>query len=79
MMETITFKAPAGTRARLKKLGEISTLMRQQTERLLDGEAAGFVSAHDKCKHLIIKGGSGIRNAATSKDYLKQYAPKKNR
>jgi hypothetical protein len=78
-METITFKAPVGTRARLKKLGEISTLMRQQVDRLLNDEQAGFVSAYEKSKHLIIKGGSGIRNAATSKEYLKQYAPKKNR
>jgi len=78
-METITFKAPVGTKARLKKLGEISTLMRQQTERLLNGRQAGFVSAYEKSKHLIIKGGSGVKNLATTKDYLEIYARKKNR
>jgi hypothetical protein len=74
-METITFKAPPGTRSRLKKIGEISALMRQQVDKLLNGDAAGFVSAHDKAKHLISPG-SGRTNSATSKDYLKQYAKK---
>ena len=71
-METITFKAPLGTKSRLKNLGEISTLMRQQVDKLLNGDDVGFISAHDRAKHLIIKGGSGIRHLATSKDYLKQ-------
>ena len=61
-METIVLKAPAGTKARLKRI--------QQKQ-------GG--SAYDKVKHLcgIFKGAS--RNLSTSKDYLKQYAPKKHR
>ena len=75
-METIIFKAPDGTKDRLRKLNRnISELLREQTEKLLAGEK-GFVSAHDKARALcgVIKG--GVRNASTSKAYLQQYAPK---
>ena len=78
-METITFKAPPGTRERLKKLGGISTLMRRQAEKLINGENAGVASAHDKAKQFIINGGSGVKKLSTTKDYLKPYAPQRNR
>jgi hypothetical protein len=75
-METIMFKAPAGTKAKLRAINpNVSALLREQTERLLSGRN-GFRSAHDKAGHLIgsIKGGP--RNISTTKDYLKQYAKK---
>lgn len=78
-METITFKAPAGTRARLKKLRpNISALLRELTEQALQRNP-GAVSAHDKARHLILPGGSGVKHLATRNDCLEQYARKKHR
>ena len=76
-METIMFKAPAGTKAKLRAINpNVSALLREQTEKLLSGRSE-IRSAHDKAKHLMFR--SGRRDAATSKDYLKQYAPENNR
>ena len=76
-METIMFKAPEGTKAKLRAINpNVSALLREQTEKLLSGRSE-FRSAHDKVKHLMFR--SGRRDAATSKDYLKQYAPKNDR
>lgn len=73
-METIIFKVPDGTKARLKKIHPVlSELLRRQTEKMING-STGFVSAHDKSRHLISK--SGIPDLGTTKDYLKQYAKK---
>lgn len=76
-METIMFKAPDGTKAKLKRLrGNVSALMREQVDELIRQQSASG-SAYDKSVQLCgsIKGGP--RNVATSKDYLKQYAPKR--
>ena len=76
-METIMFKAPPGTKARLRAINpNISALLREQTEKLLSNQN-GFRSAHDKAKHLCGSIRGGRTDAATSKDYLKQYAPKR--
>lgn len=77
-METIIFKAPNGTKAALRRLNpNVSALLREQLEKVLAGQSAGK-SAYDKARHLcgIFKGGP--RDLSTSKDYLKQYAPKKH-
>jgi len=69
-METIKFKAPTGTKARLRAINpNISALLREQTEKLLSGRTK-FRSAHDRAKHLcgVIEGGPA--DAATSKEYL---------
>jgi hypothetical protein len=69
------FKVPEGTKARLRQLNRnVSALLREQIERLLKHRSNG--SAYAKTRHLcgVIKGGP--KNAATSKDYLKQYAKK---
>lgn len=74
-METIMFKAPAGTKARLRAINpNVSALLREQTEKLLSGRSE-FRSAHDKARHLcgVIKGGPS--DVSTGKEYLKQYAP----
>ena len=74
-METIIFKVPTGTKARLKKLNpNVSELMREQTERLIQRGGSG--SALDKAGHLVGMFKGGPKDASTSKDYLKQYAPK---
>jgi hypothetical protein len=78
-VETIIFKAPAGTRARLKKIrSNVSALLRELTEQALHGNPDG-VSAHDKARHLILPRGSGVKHLATRKDYVKQYGQKKHR
>ena len=78
-METIIFRAPAGTRARLKKIrSNVSALLRELAEQALQGHPSG-VSAHDKARHLILPRGSGVKHLATRKDYLNQYARKKHR
>jgi hypothetical protein len=77
-METIIFRAPDGTKARLKTIhSNISELLREETEKLISGKRRP--SAYDKARHLcgIFKGAP--RDLATSKDYLKQYAKKDNR
>ena len=78
-METIIFKAPVGTRARLKKIRRnVSSLLRELTEQALQGNP-GTLSAHDKARHLILPGGSGVKHLATRKDYLRIYGKKKHR
>jgi hypothetical protein len=77
-METIIFKAPVGTKARLKSINaNISELLREETEKIIARQRN--LSAYEKAKHLcgIFKGAP--RNLSTSKDYLKQYAKKNNR
>jgi len=70
-METIIFRVRKGTKAKLKEMGNISALMREQIDRLLSQSCHG--SAHEKARHLC-GSASGSRDASTSKDYLKQYA-----
>jgi hypothetical protein len=75
VMETIMFKAPDGTKAKLRRINRnLSALLRGEVEKLLDRRSNG--SAYEKAQRLcgVIKGGA--RNAATSKDYLQQYAQK---
>lgn len=75
-METINLKVPAGTKARLRTLNpNISALLREEISRLLDRESDE--SAHRKVAHLcgVVKGGP--KNASTSRDYLRKYAPKR--
>ena len=74
-METIVFKAPKGSKAKLRELNRnVSALLRGEVERLLHRRSNG--SAYEKAERLcgVIKGGPN--NAATSKEYLKQYAQK---
>ena len=76
-METIMFKVPTGTKAKLRRVRRnVSALLREQVDEIIRRQAASG-SAYDKASDLIgsIKGGR--RNVATSKDYLKQYAPKR--
>ena len=75
-METIIFKAPDGTRGKLRNISpNVSALLRQGVEDIIQRKRAG--SALDKAKHLCgIFSGPG--NLSTSKDYLKQYAGKKH-
>ena len=76
-METIMFKAPEGTKAKLRAINpNISELLREQTAKLLSNESS-LRSAHDKAQRLMFR--SGRRNGATSKDYLKHYAQKSHR
>ena len=78
-METIIFRAPAGTRARLKKIHpNVSALLRELTQQVLQNNRH-TMSAHDKARHLILPTGSGVKHLATRKDYLKQYGKKKHR
>jgi len=76
-METIIFKAPVGTKARLKSINaNISELLREETGKIIARKRNG--SAYEKAKHLCgIFSGPG--NLSTSKEYLKQYAKKNNR
>jgi uncharacterized protein YdiU (UPF0061 family) len=74
-METIMFKAPKGTKAKLKRINpNLSALMREAAEKVI--QAAGTGSAFEKAERLcgIIK--EGPADASTSKDYLRRYAPK---
>jgi len=71
-METLRFKVPEGSKARLRQLNRnMSALLREQVARLLKHQFNG--SAYQKTERLCggIKGGS--KNAATSKKYLKLY------
>lgn len=75
-METIIFKAPPGTRQKLRGINRnVSALLRQGVEEIIKRKQDS--SAHEKAKHLcgIFKGAP--RDLATSKDYLKQYGKKK--
>jgi hypothetical protein len=74
-VETIIFKAPTGTKAKLRQINNnLSALLRGQVEELLRRKSKD--SAYQKAESLcgVIKGGP--KNAAISKDYLKQYAAK---
>jgi hypothetical protein len=74
-VETIMFKARPGTKAKLKRLGKMSDLLRAQVDKLLAGKSDD--SAHVKARSLcgVLTGPS---NASRSRDFLKQYAPKGN-
>jgi aspartate oxidase len=76
-METIVFKVPVGTKAKLKRIHRnISELMREQAERLI--QQAHTDSAFEKVRHLC--GSAAMsRTASISKDYVKQYAKKSAR
>ena len=77
-METIIFKVPDGTKAKLKNINpKLSELMREQTRRLIKHGASG--SALEKAGQLVGMFKGGPTDASTSKDYLKQYAPKNSR
>jgi len=74
-VETIIFKAPAGTKAKLRQLNRnVSALLRAQVEELIQCKSthSAFQKAEGLCG--VIKGGP--MNAATGRDYLKQYGPK---
>jgi hypothetical protein len=69
------FKAPDGTKARLKGINpNISALMREAAERLI--ESSGRGSAFEKAERLCGRFKGGPANGSTSRNYLKQYAPK---
>jgi hypothetical protein len=75
-MEILNVKVRDGTKAKLRQLNRnVSALVREQIDSLLEREATGGL--HDRVSHLcgVIKGGP--KNAATSKEYLKQYGPKR--
>jgi len=68
------FKAPAGTKAKLKRINpNLSALLREQVEKLIARSVSGsaFDKAQDLCGSV-----SAPKGASTSKDYLKQYAKK---
>jgi hypothetical protein len=76
-METLIVKVPDGTKERLRQVGSnISELIRTQIELLL--EKANRGSVYDQARDLcgVIKGGPS--DAATSKEYLKQYGKKRS-
>jgi hypothetical protein len=71
-METIIFKAPVGTKEKLRELNpNISDLLRQAAENLISGRKR---SAHERAKHLIFSGGGKM---SRGKEYLKIYAKKR--
>lgn len=73
-METIIFKAPDGTKEKLRELNpNLSDLLRQEVGNLINGRK---LSAHERAKHLIF---SGNGRASRGNEYLKIYAKKKGR
>jgi hypothetical protein len=75
-METIIFKAPPGTREKLRGINRnVSALLRQGVAEIIQRKQDS--SAHEKANHLcgIFKGAP--RDLATRKDYRKQYGTKK--
>jgi len=69
-VETIIFKAPTGTKAKLRRLNRnVSALLRAQVQELIRPQSSqsAYAKAEDLCG--VIKGGP--KNAATSKDYLR--------
>ena len=77
-MEIINVKVPNGTKGKLRQVNpNISALIREQIERLLDRKASSHPSMYDRTAHLcgVIKGGA--RDMASSKEYLKQYGKKR--
>src|SRR4051812_15439117 len=74
-METIIFKVPNGTKAKLKRINpNISELLRDQIEKLTDSENA--VSVNRKLEEFIGIFKGGPRNLSTTKDYVKYYVKK---
>ncbi|HEY5297311.1 MAG TPA: hypothetical protein VIK59_05255 [Verrucomicrobiae bacterium] len=74
-METIIFKAPSGTKEKLRALNpNLSDLLRQAAENLVGGGVKN--SAHERAKHLIFSGGGKM---SRGNEYLKIYAKKKPR
>jgi len=77
-MEIINVKVPNGTKGKLRRVNpNLSALIREQIERLLEHKAGGDQSMYDRTAHLcgIVKGGPG--DMASSKEYLKQYGKKR--
>jgi hypothetical protein len=77
-VEIINVKVPDGTKNRLRQVNRnVSALIREQIERLLERSANNNQSMYDRTAHLCgsIKGGP--HDIATSKDYLKQYVKKR--
>jgi hypothetical protein len=77
-MEIINVKVPNGTKGKLRQVNpNISALIREQIERLLERDASSHQSVYDRTAHLcgIIKGGP--RDMASSKEYGKQYGKKR--
>ncbi len=75
-METLIVKVPDGTKEKLRQVGSnLSELIRGQIDLLLERRNTG--SVHQRAKRFcgIIKGGPS--DAATSKEYLKQYGQKR--
>jgi hypothetical protein len=78
VVEIINVKVPNGTKGKLRQVNpNISALIREQIERLLERNANSSQSVYDRTAHLcgIIKGGP--RDMASSRDYLKQYGKKR--
>jgi len=76
-MEIINVKVPNGTKSKLRQVNRnVSALIREQIERLLERNASGEQSAYHRIAHLcgILRGGP--RDMATTKEYLKQYGKK---
>jgi len=77
-MEIINVKVPNGTKGKLRQVNRnVSALIREQIERLVERAGSGHPSMFDRTAHLcgIIKGGP--RDMASSKEYLKQYGKKR--
>ena len=77
-MEIINVKVPNGTKGKLRQVNpNISALIREQIERLLECTANSNQTVYDRTAHLcgIIKGGPG--DMGSSKEYLKQYGKKR--
>jgi hypothetical protein len=76
-MEIINVKVPNGTKSKLRQINaNISALIREQIECLVERHASSDQSMYDRTAHLcgIIKGGP--RDMASSKEYLNQYGKK---
>lgn len=80
VVEIINVKVSNGTKGRLRRVNRnISALIREQIERLLERNESGDQSMYERTAHLcgIIKGGP--QDMASSKEYLKQYGKKRPR
>ena len=78
VVEIINVKVPNGTKGKLRRVNpNISALIREQIELLLERNANSSQSVYDRTAHLcgIIKGGP--RDMASSREYLKQYGKKR--
>jgi hypothetical protein len=76
-VEIINVKVPNGTKSKLRQVNpNVSALIREQIERLLESRVTRNQSMYDRTAHLcgVIKGGP--RDMASSKEYLKQYGKK---